>query len=99
MQTQPIKWWREYWLQTMTQYMTLSTTYYIFNKPLICSVANSSMHKHSPISTKLEELILRIAPTAGQYGKKLPSRFSKMGELNFNIIMFSKGQKKGRLIA
>ena len=52
-----------------------------------------------PARSKLEELILRIAPTAGQYGEKLPSRFSKMGELNFNIIMFSKGQKKGRLIA
>ena len=37
----------------------------------------------------LEELILRIAPTAGQYWKILPSRLSNTGELNFNIIMFS----------
>ena len=37
----------------------------------------------------LEELILRIAPTAGQYGKILPSRLSNTGDLNFNIIMFS----------
>ena len=37
----------------------------------------------------LEELILHIAPTAGQYKKILPSRLSHTGELNFNIIMFS----------
>ena len=37
----------------------------------------------------LEELIVRIAPTAGQYGKILPSRLSNTEELNFNIIMFS----------
>ena len=37
----------------------------------------------------LEELILRIALTAGQHGKILPSRFSNTGELNFNIVMFS----------
>jgi hypothetical protein len=37
----------------------------------------------------LEELIFRIAPTAGQYGELLPSRLSNAGELNFNIIMFS----------
>ena len=36
-----------------------------------------------------EELLLRIAPTAGQYGEILPSRLSNAGELNFNIIMFS----------
>ena len=37
----------------------------------------------------LEELIFRIAPTAGQYGKILPSISINTGELNFNIIMFS----------
>ena len=37
----------------------------------------------------LEELILRIASTTGQYGKILPSRLNNTGELNFNIIMFS----------
>ena len=37
----------------------------------------------------LEELILHIAPTAGQYGKMLPSRLSNTGELNFNILMLS----------
>ena len=37
----------------------------------------------------LEELIIRIAPTAGQYGKIIPSILSNTGELNFNIIMFS----------
>ena len=37
----------------------------------------------------LEELILRIAPTAGQYRKILPSRLNNTKELNFNIIMFS----------
>ena len=36
----------------------------------------------------LEELILRIAPTAGQYGKILPSKLCNIEELNFNIIMF-----------
>ena len=34
----------------------------------------------------LEKLVLRIAPTAGQYGEILPIR-----ALNFNIILFSKG--------
>ena len=38
----------------------------------------------------MEELILRIASTAGQYGKILPSRLTNTGEVNFNIIMFSK---------
>ena len=37
----------------------------------------------------LEESILHIAPTAGQYGKISPNRLSNVGELNFNIIMFS----------
>ena len=37
----------------------------------------------------LEELILRIALTAGRYGKIMPSRLSNTGELHFNIIMFS----------
>ena len=37
----------------------------------------------------LEELILHIALTAGQYGKILPSRLSTTGVENFNIIMFS----------
>ena len=31
----------------------------------------------------LEELILCIAPTAGQYGKKLPSRFSILSQIGF----------------
>ena len=35
----------------------------------------------------LEELILHIAPTAGQYGKILPGRLSNTGKLSFNIIM------------
>ena len=35
-----------------------------------------------------EEFILRIALTAGVYGKILRSRLSNTGELNFNIIMF-----------
>ena len=34
-------------------------------------------------------MILRIAPTSGQYGNIFPSRLSNTGELNFNIIMFS----------
>ena len=46
----------------------------------------------------LEELILRIASTAGQYGKILHSRFSNIGELNFNIILFSKGSLKKKNI-
>jgi hypothetical protein len=37
----------------------------------------------------LEELILCITPTAGQYRKILVSRVSNTEELNFNIIMFS----------
>ena len=37
----------------------------------------------------LVELILRIAPTAGQYGKIMPRRLSNTGELNWNIRMFS----------
>ena len=37
----------------------------------------------------MEELILHIAPTAGQYGKILPSTLSNTGELDFNIILFS----------
>ena len=37
----------------------------------------------------MDELILRIAWTAGQNGKILPSRLSNTGEFNFNIIMFS----------
>ena len=42
-----------------------------------------------PKRSMLEELILRIALTAWQYGKILPSWWSNTGELNFNIIMFS----------
>ena len=38
----------------------------------------------------LEELILHIAPTAGQYGKLLPSRLNNTGESNINFIIFSK---------
>ena len=41
----------------------------------------------------MEELILCIAPTAGQYGKILSSRLSDTGGLNFNIIMFNKGNR------
>ena len=37
----------------------------------------------------LEELILQIAPTAGQYWKILPSGLSMTGEFNLNIIMFN----------
>ena len=37
----------------------------------------------------LEEVILHIASTAGQYGKILSSRLSNTEEVNFNIIMFS----------
>ena len=37
----------------------------------------------------LEELIICIASTAGQYGKILPSSLSNTGEVNFNIIGFS----------
>ena len=40
----------------------------------------------------MEDLILRIAPTAGQYGKILLSRLSNTGELHFNLRMFSKGE-------
>ena len=39
-----------------------------------------------PCRSILEELILCIALTAGQYGKILPSRLSNTGQLNFNII-------------
>ena len=37
----------------------------------------------------LEELIICVALTAGQYRKILHSRLSNTGELNINIIMFS----------
>ena len=37
----------------------------------------------------LEELIIFIAVTAGQYGKILTRSLSNTGELNFNIVMFS----------
>ena len=37
----------------------------------------------------LEELIFSFVPTAGQYRKILPCRFSNTEELNSNIIMFS----------
>ena len=37
----------------------------------------------------LEELILHIIPTAGQYGQILPSRLSNTEGLSFNTIMFS----------
>ena len=42
-----------------------------------------------PVRSILEESILRIALTAGQYMKIVPSRFSNTEELSFNIIMFS----------
>ena len=42
-----------------------------------------------PWGSILEELILCIALTAGQYGKILPSILSNTGELNFSNIMFS----------
>ena len=42
-----------------------------------------------PGRSMLEELILCIAFTAGQYGKILHSRLSNAGEVNFNFIMFS----------
>ena len=42
-----------------------------------------------PGKSTLEELILRIAPPAGQYGKILYSIWSNTGGLNFNTIMFS----------
>ena len=40
----------------------------------------------------MEELIICIALTTGQYGKALPSGLSITGELNFNITMFSNGE-------
>ena len=49
------------------------------------------------LETILEELILCIAPTAGQYGKILPSRLSNTGKVNFNIIMFSNCEYTDRL--
>ena len=42
-----------------------------------------------PERSILKDLNLRIASTAGQYGKILPSRLSNTWEVNFNIIMFS----------
>ena len=42
-----------------------------------------------PERSLLGELILYIAPRAGQYGKILLSGLSNTGELIFNIIMFS----------
>ena len=43
-----------------------------------------------PGRSVLEELILRIALTAGQYGKILPSGLSNAGKLNYHIKIFSK---------
>ena len=51
-------------------------------------ILNYSSNLDLPGRSILEELILRIASTAGQYGKILPSRLSNAGELNFNIITF-----------
>ena len=42
-----------------------------------------------PGRSVLQELILRIALTAGQYRKILPSKLSNTKELNFIIIMLS----------
>ena len=56
-----------------------------------------SQYRHSQLQLQyclswrsiLEEFILRIALTAGKYGKILPSRLSNTCELNVNIITFS----------
>ena len=62
-----------------------------------CISRLESQNRHSQLQLQhcpclrsiLEELILLIAPIAGQYGKILPGRLSNTGELNFNIIMLS----------
>ena len=45
-----------------------------------------------PGRSLLEELILCIALTAGQYWNILPSRLSNIEKLNFHIIMFSNSE-------
>ena len=66
-------------------------TYY--KRPNIVNIYINILNYNSSIDLPgrsiLEQLILRIAPTAGQYGKILPSRLSNIGSLKFNIIMFS----------
>ena len=42
-----------------------------------------------PGRSLLEELILRIALTAGQHNEILPSRLINTGGLHFNNLMFS----------
>ena len=62
-----------------------------------CISRLKSQYRHSQLQLQhcpswrsiLEELILRIAPTARQYGKILPNSLSNTGEVNLNIIMFS----------
>ena len=58
-----------------------------------------SQYRHSQLQLQhclswrsiLEELILRIAQTAGQYGEILPSRLNNTAEFNFNgySLLFS----------
>ena len=55
----------------------------------ITDILNYKSSIDLPGKSILEKLILRIAFTAGQYGKILPSRLSNAKELNFNIIMVS----------
>ena len=62
----------------------------IFDSSHNTAIFNYKSSTDLPWRSILEELILRIASTAGQWGKILPSRLSITGELNFNIIMFRK---------
>ena len=52
-------------------------------------ILNYDFSIYLPVKSILKELILCIAPTAGQYSKILPSRLSNAGELKFNIIRLS----------
>ena len=53
----------------------------------ITDILNCNSIDH-PGGSILEELILRISPTDGQYEKILISRLSNTKELNFDIIVF-----------
>ena len=68
-----------------------------FPKGFHCISWLESQYRHSQLQLEhwpswrsiLEELIFRIAPTVGHYGKILSCRLSNNGELNFKTIMFS----------
>ena len=80
--------WNIAWAQEKSRVLRL---YFIIlsNMSHNTDILNYNSSIDLPWRSILEELILRIAQTAWQYDKIIPSRLSNIEELNFNIIMFS----------